>query len=281
MTPTRSDAARRAARTILRFVLPAAALAYAAALALLYITQERLIFPGTPLPANHRFEFTGQRFEEVRIPVPGGSLDALHFTQAHPRGLVFFVHGNAGNLETWTTGVDFYRRINYDLFIFDYRGYGKSTGHIESEAQLMADVRAAWDAIAPRYGGQPIVIYGRSLGTGLAAALARDVSPRLLVLVSPYSSLVALARSRYPFVPEWLVKYPVRTEAVIGEVKSPILIFHGDRDTVIPESESERLKMRAKTPTELVVVAGAGHSDIHRFPAYLDALAARVTALGE
>ena len=197
------------------------AIAYAAVLGALYFKQERLIFPGRPLATQFQFHFD-QRFEELHIPVPGATLDALHFMQDQPRGLVFFLHGNAGNLQTWTTGIDFYRRVNYDLFILDYRGYGKSTGAIESEAQLHADVRAAWSAIAPRYRGKPIVIYGRSLGTGLAAKLAADVDAQLLVLVSPYSSLAAAAKEEYPFAPEWLLKYPLRTDQVIGNVKCPL-----------------------------------------------------------
>ena len=119
------------------------ALGYALLLAALYFGQESLIFPGTPLPAEHRFAFD-QPFEEIRVPVDGGSLDALLFRQPSPRGLVFFLHGNRGNLQTWTTGLDFYRRVNYDLFIFDYRGYGRSTGQNVDERQLDADVRAAW-----------------------------------------------------------------------------------------------------------------------------------------
>ena len=188
-------------------------------LALLYFAQERLIFPSTKLPADHAFRFGQQRFAEVRIPVPGATLHALHFTQPEPRGLVFFLHGNAGNLQTWTTGVDFYRHVNYDLFILDYRGYGKSTGTIDGEDQLHADVRAAWDAIAPRYRDLPIVIYGRSLGTGLAARLARDVPPALLVLVTPYSSLAAAARRAFPMAPDFLLKYRLRTDTLIGDVR--------------------------------------------------------------
>ena len=156
---------RRTGIVSLVFVAAVAA-AYAALLAALYVGQERLLFPGTPLPADHRFRFA-QPFAEVTIPVPGAMLHALHVTQPDPRGLVFFLHGNAGNLATWTTGADFYRRVNYDLFILDYRGYGKSTGRIENEAQLHADVGAAYDAIAPRYRGKPIVVFGRSLGAGL------------------------------------------------------------------------------------------------------------------
>ena len=254
-----------------------AAIAYAAVLGVLYLEQERLIFRGRPLATSFQFHFD-QRFEEVHIPVPGATLDALHFMQDQPRGLVFFLHGNAGNLQAWTTGLEFYRRVNYDLFMLDYRGYGKSTGAIESEAQLDADVHAAWNAVAPRYRGKPIVIYGRSLGTGLAAKLAADVDAQLLVLVSPYSSLAAVAKEQYPFAPEWLLKYPLRTDRVIGSIKMPIVLLHGSEDRRIPLAHSQRLAALAHSPVELIVVEGAGHNDIDRFPSYRDALAARLTA---
>ena len=252
---------------------------YALFLGELYFRQERLIFPGRPLAGDFQFQFD-QRFEEVQIPVPGATLHALHFMQEQPRGLVFFLHGNAGNLQTWTTGIDFYRRVNYDLFIVDYRGYGKSTGHIESEEQLQTDVRAAWDSIAPRYRDKVIVIYGRSLGTGMAAKLASEVDAQLLVLVSPYASLTAAAKEQYPLAPEWLLKYPLRTDEVIGSVKMPILLIHGSEDRRIPLANSQRLAALARSPVELIAVEGAGHNDIHRFPSYLDALAARLIAAG-
>ena len=254
-----------------------AALGYGGALGLLYVKQERIILPASALAADYRFQFD-QPFEEVWIPVQGASLHALHFKQPHPLGVVFYLHGNAGNLVSWTTGVDFYRRVNYDLFIVDYRGYGKSTGHIENEAQLHADARAAYDAMAPLYRDKPIVIYGRSLGTALAASLARDVQPRLLVLVSPFSSLAASAAQAYPWAPGWVLKYPLRTDVIIGDVKSPILLIHGSEDKLIPLSHSERLKALARSPVELLVVPGAGHGDIHKFPVYLDGLAARLIA---
>lgn len=257
-----------------------AAVVYGAMLAYLFFSQERLLFRATPLPADYGFRFT-QPFEEVRIRVPDAVLDALYFPQENSHGLVFFLHGNAGNLESWTTGLDFYRRVGYDLFMLDYRGYGKSTGSVTSEAQLHADVRAAWDAIAPRYAGKPIVIYGRSLGTGLAASLARDVHPSLLVLVSPYASLAAAAKRSYPLAPEWLLKYPLRTDSMIGDVTSPVMLLHGRDDALIPSSDSERLRTLVRSPVELVLVDGAGHNDIHRFPAYLDALEAGLRRLDD
>jgi uncharacterized protein len=256
-----------------------AALAYAGALGALYFNQERLIFPATTLPADYQFRFD-QRFEEIKVAVPGGALDALLFRQPDPRGLVFYLHGNGGDLTTWTTGLDFYRRINYDLFIFDYRGYGKSTGHIDGEAQLHADVRAAWDAIAPRYRNLPIVIFGRSLGTALAAQLATQVDPALLVLVTPFASLAAAGKRQYPFAPEFLVKYPLRTDEVIGTVRSPVLLVAGTQDQLTPLADSEQLKSLARSPVELFVVDGAGHNNIHQFPAYIDGLAERLVKVG-
>lgn len=261
--------------------LVAALLGYAGLLGYFYVSQESLIFHPQPLPGDYRFEFQPreQQFEEVHVPVPGGDLHALLFRQPAPRGLVFFLHGNSGNLATWTTRIEFYRRINYDLFMLDYRGFGKSRGRIDSEAQLHADVRAAWDRIAPAYAGKPVVIYGRSLGAGLATRLARDVHPALLVLVTPYTSLADLARIHYPLAPLWLLKYPLRSDALIGEVASPVLLLHGDRDALTPLSQARQLLALARSPAQLLVVNGAGHNDIHEFPAYLDGLAHRLQEL--
>jgi pimeloyl-ACP methyl ester carboxylesterase len=280
--------------------LAVAVIAYVAVVALLYFNQEKLIFAGSRLPSNYRFSFPAQRFEEIRVHVPvagqgqaaqGGqagqagrgdenraTLHALHFMQPAPRGLVFFLHGNGGDLSTWTTGVDFYERNRYDLFIFDYRGYGLSTGHIESEAQLHADVRAMWNTIAPGYRERklPIVIYGRSLGAALATPLARDENPAMLVLVTPFTSLVSMATRIYPFVPKGLIRYPLRTDAAIADVKSPVVLVHGTRDTLVPFDDSVALLKLAPPGTELIKIDGAGHNDIHDYREYLDALSARL-----
>ena len=265
--------------TTLKYVVFAVAGAYLIVLALLYVLQERLIFLGGPLPADHRFRFE-LSFEELSIPVPGATLNALHFAQPRPHGLVFFIQGNAGNLDSWAHGAAFYRGLGYDVFMFDYRGYGKSTGRIASEAQLHADVRAAYDTIAPRYSGLPIVIYGRSLGSGLAVRLARDVRPALVVLVTPYTSLEAISRRVYPWAPGALLRYPLRTDTVIGTVQSPLLLLHGTRDALIPITESRALLALAHAPAELVAVEGAGHNDLQDFAFYRDALADRLRRIG-
>lgn len=272
--------ARRPIVAVLR-LLRAALLGYAIFLGFLYLRQESLIFYPEPLPADYRFDLDhpGQRVAEVHIPVPDGEIHALHFRQPEPRGLVFYLHGNGGNLATWTTDADFYRDLGYDLFMPDYRGYGKSRGHIESEAQLHADVRAAWDRIAPEYAGRPIAIIGRSLGTALATRLARDVHPALLVLVTPYTSALALAREHYPFAPGWLMRYPLRSDALMGDIASPILLIHGTEDALTPLAHSRSLLALTRSPAELLVIDGAGHDDLHEFSAYRSGLTRRLQTI--
>ncbi len=251
-------------------------LAYGAVVVFLYFHQEALIFrPDTLAPD---FAFTVPGVVEEKIRVPGAELSALHFKLPDPKGVVFFLHGNGGSLKSWVTGVDFYRRVNYDLFIIDYRGYGKSTGRIESEAQLHADVRAAWDYIAPQYAGKKAVIYGRSLGTGLAAELASEIQPDLTVLVSPYESLVAMGHEIYPWLPAFINRYPMRSDQWLPEIRTPVLVLHGAKDSLIPVGQGERLAA-LRPGTQLVVVPEAGHFDIHKFPLYLDSLAERLEKL--
>ena len=264
--------ARRGALSLLVLVV----LAYVAIVAFVYFRQEKLIFNPVPLSPDH--QFTIPDVQEVNVPVKGAELSALHLRLPNPKGVVFFLHGNSGNLQTWLTGVDFYRRVNYDLFMIDYRGYGKSSGKIESEAQLHDDMRVAWSKIAPQYAGKKLVVYGRSLGTGLAAKLSSDVQPDLTVLVSPYESLKAMGDAHYPWLPGLVNRYTMRTDQWLPAIKGPVMIEHGEVDTLIGLSHGERLR-KIRAGTELVVVPGAGHNDIHKFPIYLDTLSERLKNL--
>jgi uncharacterized protein len=236
-----------------------AALLYALVLALLYFNQERLLFVPTKLEPGKTFSYVLPH-EEKWIDVPGAKL------HPNPRGLVFYLHGNGGNVEGWTAGADFYKALNYDLFMLDYRGYGKSTGEIESEAQLHADARAAYDFITHSYAGKPIAIFGRSLGSGIATKLSIDVSPAITILISPYRSIRALATGLYPFVPGALVRYPLDTEARIAQVKNPLVLLHGDQDTLIPVANAKALVQ--KNPNAKLFVLQGEHNDVHEAPNY-------------
>lgn len=255
--------------------LKAAALAlaaYAGAVALLWWGQERLLFHPVTLPADHRFELPAD-VREATVEVPGARLHALHLQLPRPDGVVFFLHGNAGNLQTWFVNADFYRRANFDLYMLDYRGFGRSSGSIESQPQLEADIRAAWAGVAPLYAGKKRVIYGRSIGTGLAAMLAAEVQPELTVLVSPYSSMAMLVRERYPWLPGAVLRYPLHTDTALTRVRGRVLLVHGERDTLIPPAHSAALR-RVAPQSELLLLPDAGHNDIQHQPVYVDGLAA-------
>src|SRR5262249_412265 len=147
---------------------------------------------------------------------PGARLSVAHLARPDPRGVFFFLHGNSGNLKKWFVELDAFRQANFDVVMFDYRGFGKSTGEIESEEHLPADVLGVWRQVGPQYEGRRVVISGQSLGTGLAAGLAADLcshgrAPDLTLLVSPYSSMKALAAELYPWVPTQVLRYPLQT----------------------------------------------------------------------
>lgn len=243
---------------------------YALLAAAIWWGQEHLLFKPEVLAPTHRFALDAD-VHETWIDVPGARLNALHLRLPQPKGVVFFLHGNAGNLQSWFVAAEFYRRANFDLFMLDYRGYGKSSGRIESQDQLEADVRAAWAAVAPRYAGLRRVVYGRSLGSGLAAALAAEVQPELTVLVSPFENMAAVASLHYPWLPMALLRYPLRTDAVLPRIRGPVWIAHGERDQLIPVQQAEHLQ--ALSPrVQLLRVPGVGHSDIQRSEVYLQGL---------
>jgi uncharacterized protein len=261
---------------IIKAIVLLALATYVAAMAWLYFKQEGLLFRPVPLAASQPLaglSTQGEGTREFTVDVAGARLSGLQLKLPNPKGVVFFLHGNSGNLDSWFINTEIYRHNNMDLVMLDYRGFGKSTGQIESEAQLREDVRAAYNHIAPQYVAKKLVIYGRSLGTGLAAGLAADLIRQqtivdMTVLVSPYSSMTTLMREIYPYVPTALLRYPLSTEDIVDKIKAPLMLIHGDKDTFIPPSHSKALKSLAPQ-TKLLIVNGAAHNDVHQFEAYL------------
>lgn len=243
---------------------------YSGVLALLWWAQEKLLFLPTVLPQDHRFAVAAD-VHETWVEVEGARLNALHLKLPKPDGVVLFLHGNAGSLDNWFAHIEPYRQANMDLFMIDYRGYGKSSGRISSEAQLHADVLAAWQQLTPRYEGLRRVVLGRSLGAGPAAHLAAQVQPDLTLLVSPYSSMQALAKEIYPWVPGTLLRYPLRTDLALPLITGDIWIAHGERDRLIPASHAKTLQ--ALVPrAQLLLLPQAEHNDIQLWPEYAAAL---------
>lgn len=225
--------------------------------------QEKLLFYPEVLPADYQFEFN-REYREYNIEVDDETtLNGLLFKAPQSKGLIFYLHGNAGSIRSWGIIADVYTKNQYDFFILDYRGYGKSQGKISSEKQLYSDIQTVYDTLKHSYSENNIVIIGYSIGTGLAAHLASKNSPRLLILKAPYYNMVDLAHQHIQLMPSFLIKYKLRTDQFITNTLCPIVIFHGNKDEVIHVSSSYKLKPLLKKDDRLIILEGQGHNGMN------------------
>jgi fermentation-respiration switch protein FrsA (DUF1100 family) len=178
--------------------------------------------------------------------------------------VILYFHGNAGNLGS-PGRVARFRALTEDgtgLLAVSYRGYGGSTGR-PSEAGLHLDARAAYGFAAERFGAAQLVGYGESLGTGVVLKLAAETPLAAVVLEAPYLSTVAVAQGIYPYVPvSWLMLDSFRSDEVIGRVRAPLLVLHGERDRVIPFPQGETLYSLANAPKRFLRFPKGGHEDL-------------------
>jgi uncharacterized protein len=234
-------------------------------------SQESLIFYPEILPPDYSFAFS-EPFEEVTVPVEAATLNSLLFKAPTPKGVVLYLHGNAGSLRTWGAVAGDFTSRGYDILIPDYRGFGKSTGNIANEKQLLDDGLTVYRMLTKTWPENRIIVYGRSIGTGVATFVARSGKPRMLILESPFLSLVDLASHHYPFLPRPLIamflKYPQRTDRWIGEVACPVYLFHGTKDDIIPFDHSIRLEALIRSPNKLIRIEGGGHNNLSDYGAF-------------
>ena len=248
------------------------ALACVTVMAYYFFAQESMIFHPSTLDANHVFTASGP-VEEHFIPMSDGvRLNAVLVRAPNSRGVVYYLHGNAGSLAGWITMERDFTSQGYDFFAIDYRGYGKSEGAITSEAQFYDDGERGYAWLGARYPEHQTIIVGFSIGAGVAAHVACGHSPRALVLKAPFYSMTDLAKRVVPFVPGFLLKYPFRVHESVKNCRAPITIIHGDQDTIIPIDGSRRLSALFKPADQLVVVAGADHNDLAGTQGYRDAI---------
>ncbi len=238
----------------------------------LYFFQEKLIFFPEKLEKNYAFEFP-EKFEELNLKASDGKiLNGVLFKVDSTKGLVFYLHGNGGSIKGWGDISTKYTSLHYDLFILDYRGYGKSEGDINSEVQMYNDLQMAYDSLKRRYKENQIIIIGYSIGTGLATELASVNDPKLLILQAPYYSLTDMMQRRYPGLPTIFLKYPFETHSYLKTCKMPVIIFHGNTDNVIPYESSQMLKKLFKPSDTLFTLNNQGHKGMNDNPVYLSEL---------
>ncbi|HOG41256.1 MAG TPA: alpha/beta fold hydrolase [Bacteroidales bacterium] len=230
-------------------------------LGLLYFYQEKLFFHPVKLGANYAFEFD-QKFEEIYIQSDDGTiLNGILFQSDTTKGVVFYLHGNAGSIRSCGKVAQTYTNLNYDIFVLDYRGFGKSEGKIKSEEQLYSDSQIAYDELKKRYDENDIIIEGYSIGTGLASELASKNNPKLLILKAPYYSFEDLVCGTY-HLPEFLLRYKIPTNEYLEKVKAPVIIFHGTEDKIINYDSSLKLEAEFKEGDTLITLEDQGHGNI-------------------
>ncbi len=230
--------------------------------------QEKLLFFPDTLPENHKFAFT-HTFQEYFIPVDKKtSLNGVLFRANSSKGLIFYLHGNSGSIESWGTLADEYLKNNYDFFIFDYRSFGKSKGRISSEKQIFNDAQIVYDSLKTQYKEENIIVIGYSIGTGIATHLASTNTPKKLILKAPYYNIHDLAHQYVKILPAFLIRYKFRTNEYILKVKCPINIFHGEEDEVIYCGSSLKLKELLKDGDKVMLLQGQMHNGMNENALY-------------
>ena len=206
----------------------------------------------------------GLEAEEVLLsPESGIRLHAWFFPHLRPLATLLFCHGNAGNVSHRLENVYHLLRSGFQVLLFDYRGYGHSSGE-PSEAGLYRDGAAAWAHLAKREdtAGAPRIIFGRSLGGAVAVELATRVQADGLVVESTFTSIRTLARLVFPLpLPELPVKYDSLSK--VARITMPLLAIHGQRDELIPYADGQLLFEAAPEPKAWYPIPGAGHNDTY------------------
>ncbi|MGM0934695.1 MAG: alpha/beta hydrolase [Bacteroidota bacterium] len=228
-----------------------------------YFFQEKMIFLPQTLPKDYSFQ-QYENFEELTVEMRDTKkLHALLFSAEEPKGLVFYLHGNAGSLEGWGSVAETFTALNYDVFIPDYRGYGKSEGAITSEAQLHEDMQTLYDELKEKYPENQIIVLGHSIGSGMAARLAAKNDPKLLILQAPPYSLPDLTKNTTPLqvFPSSLLRYKLETGKYVSAAKMPVVVLHGDEDEVVYYGSSLKIQQHFKPGDTLITLEGLGHNN--------------------
>lgn len=243
-------------------------LGYALLLVVIYFIQDRFIFKPEKLPAGFVYAYDIP-FKELFFDVsPGVRINGLHFYRTAPAGLVLYFHGNSRSIKGWAKYARDFYRYNYDVVLVDYRGFGKSTGK-RNEKDMLNDMQFVYETLAKEYQEQHILVYGRSIGSGFAAKIAADNHPRYLILDAPYYNFRQVVERFLPVLPVRLVlRYHLRTDRWIVNVKCPVYILHGTRDWLIPLKHSVELQKLNPRLITLIRIQGGGHNNLPSFPEY-------------
>lgn len=251
-----------------RKITSIALLVYLIGAILFYFFQETFIFRSRPLPDSYAFSDT-LAHEEIKIPID--SKDTLHAVLYKPisgihKGLVLYFHGNRQNISWYEKFVPYFTQLGYEVLMPDYPGYGKSKGTL-SENKLYEWAALSYQLAISRFAADSLIIYGKSLGTGIATQLACRRDCRELILETPYYQFSDVVQRFLPIYPvSMLLRYELPTYRYLPYVTAPITIIHGTDDGVISFSQSQKLARFFKKEDRLISIKGGAHNDLFTFP---------------
>ena len=236
-----------------------------------YFLQDLIIFHPKKLPFNHSFHFN-QPFKEINISPDGQrNLNIVQFLPGKKiKGIVLYFHGNMTNIERYARFATYFTSNDYEVWMIDYPGYGKTTGK-RNEKTMYEDALLFYKLARERTPAENIIIYGKSLGTGVASYLASSKSCKKLILETPYYSMTSMSQTYVPIYPARLLRYTFPTNEYLKAVKVPVIIFHGTEDEVIPYKQS--LKLKKQFPwIDLVTVPKGKHNNLYQYRAVIQKL---------
>lgn len=241
-----------------------------------YYLQEKFLFHPEPMLRSDHFDMS-QPHHEINIPFDATS--NLNIVQFHPdtlstgqgrssRGVVLYFHGNRKNISWYAPYTEIFTRQGYHVWMIDYPGFGKSTGAL-TEKRLYDYASQLYRLARRSYGTDSILLYGKSLGTGIAAQLASSNMARLLILETPYYSIPSLFSHYLPLYPvNRMIKFKVPTHEFLQKTRMPIVIFQGTDDGVVPFSNAKKLETFLKPGDKFIRIEGGTHNDLTRKDIY-------------
>ncbi len=262
------------------------AVVYLAVMVLLMWLEEHFIFFPMRYPGGN-WRPQGLTVEDAEfVAADGVRLHGWFCPVADPRAVVLVSHGNAGNVTHRADEIRLWQQhLGVSVFIYDYRGYGRSEGR-PNESGLYADAHAAyrWLTEVKRIAADQIVLRGESIGSAVSLQLGLEVPHRALIMESPFTSAVDMGARSFPWLPvRWIMRNRFDSLAVIGRYRGPLLITHGTEDSIVPFEMGRRLYEHANEPKRFFAVPNADHNDVPFVggDAYFRAIAEFLDATGD
>jgi uncharacterized protein len=259
-------------RSITRKIIIALVLLYVTCGLLLFLLQDLIFFHPTAVVSSYQYRFE-QPYTELNLPVAGNNLNVVCFEPAtSSKGLVLFFHGNMRNVEHYAKYAELITSQGYTLWMPDYPGFGKTTGK-RTEERMYNDALLAYAVALKQFPSGKIIIYGKSIGTGVASFLAAQRQSKLLVLETPYYSIRSMAMKYLPMYPfPSMLRYQFPNNEHLKKVQQPVVLIHGTNDELIPVSQAR--KLHAENPgSDLLTISKGGHNDLSDFAVFRAKLA--------